>query len=73
MKFSIRDLLLMTAIVALAVGWAVDHWKHAGAAEDAKFLAEFAAVGGYHEGLPRFERLCRKYGASPDWVDHGND
>ena len=25
MKFSIRDLLLVTVIVALAVGWYVDH------------------------------------------------
>ena len=25
MKFSIRDLLLVTVIVALAVGWCVDH------------------------------------------------
>ena len=27
MKFSIRDLLLVTVIVALAVGWAIDHWR----------------------------------------------
>lgn len=27
MKFSIRDLLLVTMIVALAVGWGVDHWQ----------------------------------------------
>ena len=25
MKFSIRDLLLVTVIVALAVGWAIEH------------------------------------------------
>jgi hypothetical protein len=29
MKFSIRDLLLVTMIVALAVGWWVDHWQWA--------------------------------------------
>jgi hypothetical protein len=29
MKFSIRDLLLVTVIVALAVGWGVDHWQRA--------------------------------------------
>ena len=27
MKFSIRDLLLVTVIVALAVGWGVDHYR----------------------------------------------
>jgi len=27
MKFSIRDLLLVTVIVALAVGWGLDHWR----------------------------------------------
>jgi hypothetical protein len=26
MKFSIRDLLLVTVIVALAIGWCLDHW-----------------------------------------------
>jgi len=27
MKFSIRDLFLVTVIVALGAGWAVDHWR----------------------------------------------
>ena len=27
MKFSIRDLLLVTVIVALVLGWAFDHWR----------------------------------------------
>ena len=27
MKFSIRDLLLVTALVALALGWCVDHCR----------------------------------------------
>ena len=29
MKFSIRDLFLVTMIVALAVGWGVDRWRQA--------------------------------------------
>ena len=26
-RFTIRDLLLLTVIVALAIGWWLDHWK----------------------------------------------
>ena len=29
MKFSIRDLLLITLVVALGLGWLVDHWRAA--------------------------------------------
>jgi hypothetical protein len=29
MKFSIRDLFWLTAVVALAVGWWADHWLRA--------------------------------------------
>ena len=32
-RFTIRDVLLVTVIVGLAVGWAVDHWRLAGARE----------------------------------------
>jgi hypothetical protein len=27
MKFSIRDLLWLTVVVALVLGWVVDHWQ----------------------------------------------
>jgi hypothetical protein len=27
MKFTIRDLFLLTLVVALALGWLVDHWR----------------------------------------------
>ena len=30
MKFSIRDLLLLTVIVAASLGWLVGHWRAAG-------------------------------------------
>ncbi|MCE9525391.1 MAG: hypothetical protein K8R36_04990 [Planctomycetales bacterium] len=29
MKFSIRDLFLVTVIAALTLGWAIDHWRSA--------------------------------------------
>ena len=31
MRFTIRDLLLLTLVVGLAVGWGVDHWAMASA------------------------------------------
>ena len=30
MKFTIRDLFLVTVIVALVLGWCVDHWRMVG-------------------------------------------
>ena len=36
MRFSIRDLLLVTALVALAVAWWVDHRRQAVAIEQLK-------------------------------------
>ena len=26
-RFSIRELMLVTLVVALSVGWAIDHWR----------------------------------------------
>ncbi len=34
MKFSIRDLLLVTVIMALAVGWGIDRSKRSGLGEE---------------------------------------
>jgi hypothetical protein len=27
-RFTIRDLLWLAALVALAAGWSLDHWRH---------------------------------------------
>ena len=40
MKFTIRDLLLVTVIVALAVAWFLDHQKHAKLTEKLTKLAD---------------------------------
>ena len=39
MNFSIRDLFLVTAVVALGLGWLVDHWR--AAARDAAWKESF--------------------------------
>ena len=65
MKFSVRDLLLVTVIVGLAVGWCVDHWNNADALDDAKFLADVVSNDVSHDDLPRLRELCKKYGVKP--------
>jgi hypothetical protein len=47
MKFSLRDLLLVTVIVALAVGWAVDHSRQADQSQAWEYRA--AALKGHAE------------------------
>ena len=47
MKFSIRDLLLVTVIVALAVGWWIDHRVQVSRLRTVGvFLSEFASEYG---------------------------
>lgn len=40
MKFSIRDIMFVSGIVALAVGWGLDHWRQAREKEMAKETIE---------------------------------
>jgi len=42
MKFSIRDLFLVTVIVALVLGWGMDHWQLSGGKRDAERWREIA-------------------------------
>jgi hypothetical protein len=64
MKFSIRDLLLVTVIVALAVGWWVDHQQEAATKheveKDAAELANQLAWRGYVH-TERMDALMNKY------------
>ena len=63
-RFTIRELVLLTLVVAMAVGWWVERQVGAEAAEDARMLAHFSANGSgcSQEAFWRL-RLERKYGA----------
>jgi hypothetical protein len=37
MRFSIRDLLLLTVIVAISTGWAIDRWRLAKRAKELEY------------------------------------
>ena len=50
MKFTIRDLLLVTVIVALVATWAIDHWRQAREVKELK------------EQLEQGEKALRKGG-----------
>ena len=67
MKFTIRDLFLVTVIVALVLGWWIDH-RRAGAEkaaveEDASYMADFlfGYFSAYFEPSDRLNELQRRY------------
>ncbi|MCE9525489.1 MAG: hypothetical protein K8R36_05495 [Planctomycetales bacterium] len=71
MKYSIRDLFLVTVIVALVLGWWVDHWRNATleeerdqALDDAKFLAKWGSfrLGSNGELAATARDVLAKYG-----------
>ena len=52
MRFSIRDLFLVTVIVALGLGWLVDHWRAA--------ARESAWKAGFHKALHTMSNYTRE-------------
>jgi hypothetical protein len=73
-RFSIRDVLWLTVVVALGVGWWVDHsslGKRLGeATEDAKTLARLANPRKRLRGAQYFTlaEMLEKYGVEPPQV-----
>ena len=66
MRFSIRELLLVTVIVALAVGWWLDHNSLRNVArqatDDAQWLVQFTARADIAERyVPKLETLRERY------------
>ena len=71
-RFRIRDILWLTVIVAMGVGWWMDHHTQARAAREATFDAFTMArlTSGRVLGLESSDlvRLQKKYGADPDEI-----
>jgi hypothetical protein len=70
-RFTLRELLLLTACIGLGVGWLFDHRRQAEAATDARMLARFSSEGvGCNHDLAWFARLQNKYGGKKNVWDH---
>jgi hypothetical protein len=70
LRFTIRELLILTVTAGLAVGWWLEHRANAAnteAVEDARFLAQYAANSDFGVGdcstVSQCVELQRKYGA----------
>jgi hypothetical protein len=70
-RFTIRELLILTASAGLAIGWWLEHRAHVEAAEDARMLAHFSVSSRMCSNEASwFMELQRKYGAERiDWKE----
>jgi hypothetical protein len=66
-QFTIRELLMLTVIGAMSVGWWLDHQRNVGAAGDARFLANVAEHGCHCQMVPQYIALRDKYGIETAW------
>jgi hypothetical protein len=65
LRFTIRELFVLTVTVGIAVGWWLDHRAtavNAEAAKDAKFLAQVAEHGCHCQMVDQYIKLREKYG-----------
>jgi hypothetical protein len=71
LRFTIREVLLVTTLVGTGIGWCLDHRVHAASAEDARLLAHYSVYGcncGFEAG--HFATLQEKYGANRGEGNH---
>lgn len=66
-RLTIRELMLVTLSTALSVGWWLDNRRHAGAAEEARFLANVAEHGCHCQLVDKYSDLLDKYGVESKW------
>ena len=62
MKFSIRDLLWFTAVVALAVAWWVDHGASKAREQESRHDAEVLVKNYSGSETDEVQAVLRKYG-----------
>lgn len=71
-RFTIRELVLLTLVVAMGVAWWIDRHTQAAAAREARddAIAIAELTSGRVVGLENLDliRLQRKYGADPDKI-----
>lgn len=63
-RFSIRDLLWLTLVVGLAVGWWVDRGRVVASAADARHNYRFVQ-GALHDAVQELEQLRQPAGGRP--------
>jgi hypothetical protein len=63
MRFTIRDVLWLTVVAALVLGWWVERRAKVEALRDARGLAHLAVFGPGQKHVEHWRQLVRKYGA----------
>ena len=71
-RYTIRELVLLTIIVALGVGWVLERWRNErlanalAVAENESQLMR-SAVGSLHEDMERIEKTLPTHGLKLEW------
>jgi len=71
-RFTIRELVLLTVVVAMGVGWWLEFSAKANVVRDARGLAHLAVFGPGQKHIEHWRQLVRTYGAY-DGTPPGSD